>query len=320
MTEAREPRRRHGPAALDAADPLAAFRDRFVVDDPALVYLDGNSLGRPPRATIDRLEQVVRAEWAGELVPRLGPLARRAAPGSASSSGPASSGPCPTRRWSATRPRSTSTSWRARHSTPAPTARRSSSRPTSSRPTATSSRAWRPPAAARSAGCAPMRSTGRPSADLEALLDATSRSSCCRSSTTARRPSPTWPDHRARARRRRARPLGPVAMPSARSRSSSRGRAPTLRSAARTSTSTAGPGRPPSCTSGAPARTSCGRRSRAGSASATSSRWARATTRRPGSGAGSPGRPGCSRWPPSRRASGSRPRPGSRRSGPRASP
>ena len=34
------------PAPLDAADPLASFRDRFVISDPAIVYLDGNSLGR----------------------------------------------------------------------------------------------------------------------------------------------------------------------------------------------------------------------------------------------------------------------------------
>ena len=35
---------------LDAADPLAAFVDRFVVDDPHLCYLDGNSLGPPARS------------------------------------------------------------------------------------------------------------------------------------------------------------------------------------------------------------------------------------------------------------------------------
>jgi kynureninase len=56
------------PASLDAADPLASFRDRFVFADPALVYLDGNSLGRLPRATVDRLGAVVGGEWGGELI------------------------------------------------------------------------------------------------------------------------------------------------------------------------------------------------------------------------------------------------------------
>ncbi|WP_033386962.1 kynureninase [Sporichthya polymorpha] len=54
--------------ALDAADPLAGFRDRFVEPEPGLIYLDGNSLGRLPRATVDRLRQVVEQEWAGGLV------------------------------------------------------------------------------------------------------------------------------------------------------------------------------------------------------------------------------------------------------------
>jgi kynureninase len=56
------------PAALDAADPLAAFRDRFVIPDPDVLYLDGNSLGRPPRAALERLTQVAYDEWAGELI------------------------------------------------------------------------------------------------------------------------------------------------------------------------------------------------------------------------------------------------------------
>jgi kynureninase len=56
------------PAALDAADPLGAFRDRFVFTDPSLVYLDGNSLGRLPRATFERLAAVVGEEWGGELI------------------------------------------------------------------------------------------------------------------------------------------------------------------------------------------------------------------------------------------------------------
>jgi kynureninase len=56
------------PATLDAADPLVSFRDRFLIPDPDLLYLDGNSLGRPPRAALERLERVAREEWAGELI------------------------------------------------------------------------------------------------------------------------------------------------------------------------------------------------------------------------------------------------------------
>jgi len=55
-------------AALDAADPLAGFRDRFAIADDALAYLDGNSLGRLPRATPARLAQVVEQEWGERLI------------------------------------------------------------------------------------------------------------------------------------------------------------------------------------------------------------------------------------------------------------
>jgi kynureninase len=54
--------------ALDAADPLAGFRDRFVEPEPSLIYLDGNSLGRLPRSTRDRLVAVIEGEWGGGLV------------------------------------------------------------------------------------------------------------------------------------------------------------------------------------------------------------------------------------------------------------
>ncbi len=54
--------------AMDAADPLAAFRDRFVVRDPSLVYMDGNSLGRLPKATAERLRAVVEEGWGGRLI------------------------------------------------------------------------------------------------------------------------------------------------------------------------------------------------------------------------------------------------------------
>jgi kynureninase len=52
---------------LDAADPLAGYRDRFALEDPSLIYLNGNSLGAPPRATMRRLESMIRSEWGGAL-------------------------------------------------------------------------------------------------------------------------------------------------------------------------------------------------------------------------------------------------------------
>ena len=68
MTASQSADARARARALDDADPLAGFRDRFMIADPALVYLDGNSLGRLPRATVARLERLVRDEWGGELV------------------------------------------------------------------------------------------------------------------------------------------------------------------------------------------------------------------------------------------------------------
>ena len=52
----------------DAADPLRRFRDRFVVTDPDLIYLDGNSLGRLPIVTRDSLQVAIESEWGGDLV------------------------------------------------------------------------------------------------------------------------------------------------------------------------------------------------------------------------------------------------------------
>ncbi len=54
--------------ALDRADPLASYRGEFVVEDESLIYLDGNSLGRLPRATVDRVGQVLDAEWGHGLI------------------------------------------------------------------------------------------------------------------------------------------------------------------------------------------------------------------------------------------------------------
>ncbi|XZE19244.1 aminotransferase class V-fold PLP-dependent enzyme [Pirellulaceae bacterium SH449] len=46
----------------------APFRDRFVIDDPSVAYLDGNSLGRLPKATAARMNQVVSEEWGKSLI------------------------------------------------------------------------------------------------------------------------------------------------------------------------------------------------------------------------------------------------------------
>ncbi|MEV6595695.1 kynureninase [Actinoplanes sp. NPDC051346] len=56
--------------SLDAADPLAALRDRFLAPDDfdVVSYLDGNSLGRPLRATERRMTEFVREQWAGRLI------------------------------------------------------------------------------------------------------------------------------------------------------------------------------------------------------------------------------------------------------------
>lgn len=52
---------------LDAADPLAPFRDRFVLPE-GLVYLDGNSLGALPKTAAAQVARVVAREWGEGLV------------------------------------------------------------------------------------------------------------------------------------------------------------------------------------------------------------------------------------------------------------
>ncbi len=53
--------------ALDAADPLAKYRELFVNNDPDQCYLDGNSLGRLPKATINAVNDFITNEWGNEL-------------------------------------------------------------------------------------------------------------------------------------------------------------------------------------------------------------------------------------------------------------
>jgi kynureninase len=59
---------REGAAALDAADPIASLREAFVRDEPELIYLDGNSLGRLPKVTAERVARAVRDEWGSGLI------------------------------------------------------------------------------------------------------------------------------------------------------------------------------------------------------------------------------------------------------------
>jgi kynureninase len=54
--------------SLDANDPLAAFRAEFIIGDPDLCYLDGNSLGRLPRKTVKKVNSFLLEEWGSELV------------------------------------------------------------------------------------------------------------------------------------------------------------------------------------------------------------------------------------------------------------
>ena len=63
----------HDPAreralVLDKEDPLAAFRNEFVITDPGMIYLDGNSLGRLPRNVSGRVTKAVEAEWGADLI------------------------------------------------------------------------------------------------------------------------------------------------------------------------------------------------------------------------------------------------------------
>ncbi len=53
---------------LDEKDPLAPFRDRFVVGDPDLIYLDGNSLGRLPKATQEHMQDAIEHQWGERLI------------------------------------------------------------------------------------------------------------------------------------------------------------------------------------------------------------------------------------------------------------
>ncbi len=58
---------RHDAEALDAADPLAPLRDQFDLPE-GVIYLDGNSLGPPPRAALKRISETAKDHWGRDLI------------------------------------------------------------------------------------------------------------------------------------------------------------------------------------------------------------------------------------------------------------
>src|SRR5215216_1155872 len=62
------PLNREFAVLLDKGDELASYRSQFVANDPDLLYLDGNSLGRLPKSVIDRMKRAVEEEWGTDLI------------------------------------------------------------------------------------------------------------------------------------------------------------------------------------------------------------------------------------------------------------
>jgi len=54
--------------ALDSNDPLKGFRKQFVISDPSLIYLDGNSLGRLPLKTVKYMDNTIQEQWGDRLI------------------------------------------------------------------------------------------------------------------------------------------------------------------------------------------------------------------------------------------------------------
>lgn len=67
MSHLPTPRTRAEAAEADVLDPLAPFRAEFLISPGAPIYLDGNSLGRQPRATARAIRDLLE-EWGRDLV------------------------------------------------------------------------------------------------------------------------------------------------------------------------------------------------------------------------------------------------------------
>ena len=53
---------------MDTSDALARFRNEFYISDADMIYLDGNSLGRLPKESINLINQAVKKEWGERLI------------------------------------------------------------------------------------------------------------------------------------------------------------------------------------------------------------------------------------------------------------
>jgi kynureninase len=53
---------------LDKQDTLAGYREKFVINDPDVIYMDGNSLGRLPKAAAEKIRTVTAQEWGCNLI------------------------------------------------------------------------------------------------------------------------------------------------------------------------------------------------------------------------------------------------------------
>ena len=253
---------------LDRSDPLAGFRDRFVRPEEDLRYLDGNSLGRLPRATVDRLATVVdrgvgpRADPVLVVLDRAVPLGRRR-----------SSPP----RWCGARPGEVVVV-RLHHGQPLQAGRGRARRPAGADVVlGVGGRVPDGPVRAAGAVLRPRALTLRsvPTRHRRGALGVRRagrrwtprwRWSACPTWRTGPARWPTW----RRSPRPRTRPGALVLWDLSHSGGSvpvdaGARPAPTWRWAARTSTSTAGRARPPTSTSAPTCRTRCGSRSRAGS-------------------------------------------------------
>jgi kynureninase len=53
---------------LDSQDPLASYREQFVINDQNLIYLDGNSLGMMPKIAQAKSREIIDQQWGTDLI------------------------------------------------------------------------------------------------------------------------------------------------------------------------------------------------------------------------------------------------------------